>query len=277
MLIPCLRSSPIQIFPSKDVKQGDSLSPVLFIVALQGIISSVKNGLKSNHLDVVLRIKNPDNDDFTQLFYLAYTDNIAIFNTSQNTSEFLASNLEKHLKKAGLQLNRLKTETLTNSDTIKPIYKVSQQYKYLGQWLSFNKNHENLEISTRIRNSEIACKKVMPLMERTNSIKKKAFLYVQNIRPILTYGIETLNFTKASLQRIVNAEKRILRRCLKLKIGTTETEKNERRVKVTQLLEFCGDIHDVVSQKGEKLLEKVMNDDLMKLVYLWTPDKKRTV
>uniref|UniRef100_A0A0N5BLX1 Death domain-containing protein n=1 Tax=Strongyloides papillosus TaxID=174720 RepID=A0A0N5BLX1_STREA len=46
---------------------------------------------------------------------------------------------------------------------------------------------------------------------------------------------------------------------------------------VTQLLEFCGDIHDFVSQKGEKLLEKVMNDDLMKLVHLWTPDKKRTV
>ena len=50
----------------------------------------------------------------------------------------------------------------------------------------------------------------MPLMERTNSIKKKAFLYVQNIRPILTFGIETLNFTKVSLQRIVNAEKRIV-------------------------------------------------------------------
>uniref|UniRef100_A0A0N5B4Q1 Reverse transcriptase domain-containing protein n=1 Tax=Strongyloides papillosus TaxID=174720 RepID=A0A0N5B4Q1_STREA len=208
MLIPCLRSSPIQIFPSKDVKQGDSLSPVLFIVALQGIISSVKNGLKSNHLDVVLRIKNPDNDDFTQLFYLAYADDIAIFSTSQDTSEFLASSLEEHPKKAGLQLNRLKTENLRNSDTIKPIYQVTQQYKYLGQRLSFNKNHENLEISTRIRNSEIACKKVMPLMERTNSIKKKAFLYVQNIRPILTYGIETLNYTKASLQRILNAEKK---------------------------------------------------------------------
>uniref|UniRef100_A0A0K0EWR7 Reverse transcriptase domain-containing protein n=1 Tax=Strongyloides venezuelensis TaxID=75913 RepID=A0A0K0EWR7_STRVS len=64
---------------------------------------------------------------------LSHADDIAIFSTSQNISKFLASSLEKHSKKAGLQLNRLKTETLTNSDTGNPIYKVTQQYKYLGQ------------------------------------------------------------------------------------------------------------------------------------------------
>ncbi|CAH2104094.1 unnamed protein product [Euphydryas editha] len=127
----------------RGVRQGDPLSPKLFIAVLQDIFSKINWDQKG----ILLNGK--------YLNHLRFADDIAILAETPKDLEEMVTTLDHESKKVGLDMNTSKTKIMTNHYK-RPIQVNGQQieyvdsYIYLGKQVSFNVNSNLEEVKRRI-------------------------------------------------------------------------------------------------------------------------------
>lgn len=194
----------------RGVRQGDPLSPKLFIAVLQDIFSKINWTQKG----ILLNGK--------YLNHLRFADDIAILAETPKDLEEMIRALDHESKKVGLEMNTNKTKIMTNSFK-RPIrangheIEYVDSYIYLGKRVSFNAESNLEEITRRI---SLAWKKFWSLKEILKgnySLQMKKIVMDTCIMPCLLYGCQTWVFTKNIKQKIANTQKTMERSILMIR------------------------------------------------------------
>lgn len=214
----------------KGVRQGDPLSPKLFIAVLENIFQSLE--WKNNGIWILNK----------RLTHLRFADDIALFSESATELEYMLQSLNTQSQKIGLKMNASKTKIITNSSRKpikiegKPIEYVND-YVYLGKQVSFEANSNEKEIDRRIN---IAWKKFWAqkeILKENYSPKMKKVIMDSCILPSLTYASQTWVYTERVKNKIMSCQHAMERSILKLRrIQKTRNADIRKKTNVTDAL-----------------------------------------
>lgn len=100
-------------YPHRGIRQGDPLSPYIFIVCINFLILKFINGHRLGEFDGMQINKNTPSDR-----YLMFSDDCIIFCRSNNKSiEFIKNTMGKFEEEAGLSINWNKTKAYFSKNT----------------------------------------------------------------------------------------------------------------------------------------------------------------
>jgi hypothetical protein len=199
-------SFPIQI----GLKQGHSLSPLLFNFALEYAITKVQEnqvGLKLNGTHLLL----------------AYADDMNLLGDNIDTIEKNTGTLIDASKEVGLEINVEKTKYMLlshhqivgqNRDVkiANSSFENVSQFKYLGMTV-INQNLIQEEIKRRLSFANACYTSVQNLLSSCVLSKNvKMRIYKAIILPVLLYGCETWSLTFREEHRLRALENKVLRR-----------------------------------------------------------------
>lgn len=186
----------------KGVRQGDPISPKLFIAVLELVFHKI------NWSNRGLAINNQN------ISHLRFADDIVLFAKSAIELKQMLQTLNKESNKVVLQMNSNKTKVTTNGREI-PIYVNEEQieyvnkYVYLGKLLSFNVNSNEEEVDRRIN---ITWKKYWSqkeILKGNYNYKLKKIVMDTSLLPCLTYGSQTWVFTNTIKNKITTKKLKI--------------------------------------------------------------------
>lgn len=217
----------------KGVKQGDPLSPKLFIAVLECVFRNLdwsQNGIwvLGHHLS-----------------HLRFADDIIVFAKSAKELEQMMQSLAYESKKSGLQMNANKTKVMTNSIQ-KPVKVFGQQidyvqeYVYLGKQVSLNKNSNKEEVDRRINSAWKKYWLHRDILKGDYHLKLKKIVMDTCIVPSLTYGSQTWTFTNKIKSKIITCQRSMERSMLGIrKIQKIRSEDIRRKTRLTDALELA--------------------------------------
>lgn len=198
-------------FPvNRGVRQGDPLSPKLFIAVLEYVMRKIdwkKHGLN---------IKGK------YLSHLRFADDLVILSETSSGLQQMIESLNKASTEVGLEVNLSKTKIMTNSSrkTImihnEPIQYVDQ-YVYLGKQIGFDNSNNELEVERRTRNSWNKYWSYKEIMKSNVPIELKKKILDSCILPCLTYACQTWKFTNKIKNKITTCQRSMERSMLKIK------------------------------------------------------------
>ena len=198
-----------------DLKQGDTLSPILFNLALQKVIQSIKM------VPSCIKIGKE------QLNILAYVDDIELIGKNEMEMRKLFVEMENIARKFGLRINQEKTKYMTverkNSLKKNKIgylkiknYKFErvENFKYLG--VIFNEDNNNqTDLQKRIKNANKTYFMLQIFFLNINMSKKlKLKLKNTTLDKTLTGASETGTLTKRDREQLNVFERKVCRRIL---------------------------------------------------------------
>jgi len=195
----------------KGVRQGDSLSPLLFILTLQFALEKINWNQRG------YPISNK------RLRYLAYADDIMLCSNTVPELQSMLNDLCLECRKIGLEINVNKTKWMSNTgDQLlllhgEQIEKVDN-FIYLGQKLTYPRDH-NREIGRRIGSGWASFNRVRELLTSKKvpmKIKRKYFNMC--IAPALLYGCTTWALTKKTETRLAVCQRRMERRMIGVRL-----------------------------------------------------------
>jgi hypothetical protein len=202
----------------RGVRQGDSLSPLIFTLCLQHAMEQVKwdddagidiNGRRLRHLD--------------------YADDIVIIATTPQKLQRSTDAVVSSITPTGLQVNASKTKWMANErgaanaataaitingETIERV----TSFVYLGQLVHERRNHAK-EIGRRTGSAWATFNKAKDLLCSKNTPQHLKRRYFQMcIMPSLLYGCETWALTEATWTRLARVQRSMERRMLGLRL-----------------------------------------------------------
>jgi hypothetical protein len=201
----------------KGVRQGDSLSPLLFIVCLQYVLDRIdwnQHGIAIND---------------RRLCYLAYADDIALVSRSVPDLQQMLNTLAEECSKVGLSISIVKTKWMGSSDSSvlslgnETIEKVDS-FVYLGQLIRFPRLHAPTprfmpEIKRRVRAAWCAYARVKEFLRNPRvDIKLKRKYFHTCILPAFLYGCESWALTKGCEEVLGRAQRAMERRMLRIRL-----------------------------------------------------------
>lgn len=192
----------------RGLRQGDALSPKLFVTLLQSMLNKI------NWDNIGINI------DGEKLNHLCFADDIVLITDNMPEAQTMMQNLCEAAERVGLEINISKTQYMTNlilSDSIKINNNNIEQvglYKYLGHEISIGRDNQTHEIKRRIGLTWAAYGKLRTVFRSSlpRCLKKKVFN--QCVLPVLTYGSETLTMTKNNIQKIQVMQRKMERSML---------------------------------------------------------------
>ncbi|CAH1224416.1 unnamed protein product [Diabrotica balteata] len=176
-----------KIRSERGVRQGDTISPKLFTLALEDVFK------KLNWEQLGIKI------DGRFLSHLRFADDIVLI--SNNTEEliYMLKELKQESEKIGLKMNLNKTKVMTNQNITIDLdgseIESVEEYIYLGHTIKLGKQNQTAEITRRIR------------MTWAAGIQQ---LY----STVMTYGMETMTLTELSANRLRTTQRAIERAML---------------------------------------------------------------
>ena len=254
----------------KGVRQGDTLSPVMFTAAVENIFMrmNIETGININGVG---------------LSNLRFADDIILFAESEDKLKEMLEELNNEGKKDGMKLNKKKTKIMCNEVArrrprtgvkidAEQLEEVTE-YKYLGRLITSG-NELSKEIGERITSgwrrfgdySHFLRDKKIP-----TCLKRKIMDTV--ILPAMTYGAETWTLTK-HLERKLAVAQRSMERSL-LNITRRDKIRNEIIRSKTGVIDI---IEKVKCMKGQWAghVARMKNTRWAKITSEWTPrDGKR--
>lgn len=252
------------------VRQGDSLSALIFILVLEAALRKV-----DSVGDITYRM--------SQLS--AYADDIAVAARSQRAMLEKLEDIEREVSKVGLSINWEKTKYLKmtrrrqggldleiNGNRVENV----ESFKYLGSTLTAD-NSVKHEIKARVAAGG-RCYFAFKKLFSSNILHKEAKLriYKTVIRPVVVYGCEAWTLTKQDINRLRIFERRILRRIC----GPELIQGAWRRRKNQDLLNFLHGEDIVRFIKAQRIrwlghLSRMNDSRVVKKVAEWTPANTR--
>lgn len=207
----------------RGVRQGCALSPYLFNIFIEEVISKFKQktkGIKVNGQEI---------------HCIRFADDIALTADSEKELSKMMRVLSSMLQEANLKLNTSKTKVLVvnkSNENIQMNIKINgetiqqcSQFCYLGSIVT-DDNRCTTEIKRRIALAKQAfSNKRQLLTSRHISIETRKSFIKTFVWSVLLYGCETWALRKQDIQRLEAAEMWIWRRMLK--ISWTEKKSNE--------------------------------------------------
>lgn len=192
----------------KGVRQGDTLSPLLFITLLESMCKKI------NWESMGINI------DGEKISHLRFADDIVLISEDVREAQNMLNILNKKSEEIGLKINTGKTQFMTNlvlsrNITLNDNYlQQVSTYKYLGHEICIGRDNQTLEIQRRIGLTWAAFGNLRNIFKSDlpNCLKRKVF--DQCVLPVLTYGAETLTLTKKSIEKIQVAQRRMERSML---------------------------------------------------------------
>jgi hypothetical protein len=192
--------------------QGDGLSPLLFIVYLEAALRDLRE-LLQNILDPPAELfppngpHNPPQDIPTELFELAYADDLLFATNSIDFANTIRELVTPTLAHWDLYVNEDKT-------TVKDLKDIQtlRQYKHLGTYLD-----PCADLDCRIALASQAFYKLSRLWLRKSLVTLNTRLKIYNacIPPILLYNLQTAGYTQAQMDKLDAFHRRQLRSILK--------------------------------------------------------------
>jgi hypothetical protein len=196
------------------VRQGCVLSPLLFLMVLDEVLTTTLDGKK---LGIQWSLRSNDH-----LEELAYADDIALLSTRQADMQEKLIALQNNAKIVGLNINISKTKSMaigTQAATFfieeNPIESVNS-FTYLGSEITTDGGARE-DVKIRIRKAQVAFSQLSNIW-RSNQLSLSTKLHVFNtcVKSVLLYGCETwlvANDVTRKLQVFIN---RCLRRICKI-------------------------------------------------------------
>ena len=198
-------------FPVKrGVRQGDPLSPILFIATLESIISK----LDWNECGIKIKTK--------YLSHLRFADDLVLISEKAKELQYMAESLNKASKLAGLEMNLLKTMVMTNSTKVQiyvdnePLH-YTEKYIYLGRQVSFDKLNNFQEIERRAQLTWNKYWSFKDIFKSNMPIKLKTKVMNSCLIPCLTYACQTWKFNKNIINKIITCQRGMERSMLNIK------------------------------------------------------------
>ncbi|PZC84828.1 hypothetical protein B5X24_HaOG203818 [Helicoverpa armigera] len=196
---------------NRGVRQGDPISPKLFIAVLQHIMKDLPWANQGINIEGHF------------LSHLRFADDIILFSESPRQLNIMINDLQQVSTKVGLEMNLDKTKVMTNRQRIPitvnniPIEYVDK-YIYLGKQISFSKERNTEEVDRRVASTwknywahKVVFKSRLPL-----SAKKIVMDSV--ILPCLTYGCQTWSYDVKTRNKIQTTQRRLERSYLGIKL-----------------------------------------------------------
>ena len=216
----------------RGVRQGDTISPKLFSLGLEGIFKELDwSGMGINI-----------NGRF--LNNLRFADDIVLIAPNLEELETMLTQLNEMSQRIGLKMNLSKTKIMTDIITERSIKIQNEEieyvtsYKYLGHTLKLGLDNQTAEIKRRVGLGWAAFGRLNYIFKSkmNNSLKRKVF--ESCVLPVLTYGAETLTITQASANRLRVAQRAMERVMLGISLRDRKTnEWIRRQTKVRDVME----------------------------------------
>lgn len=250
----------------RGVRQGDPLSPKLFISVLQLVFSH----LKWNRKGININGNNISN--------LRFADDVTLISESKEELLEMMEELMIESKKVGLLINWTKTKIMTNSDDKE--FKVQNQtiervdsFKFLGSKVSLKLGEEN-EIGARISSAWKAFWSLKKFFtNRKLAITHKRRLMNMCILPVFTYGSSSWTLTDHNARRLQIEQRSMERIILNVsKLNKIRNEVNRKRSAIKDVLTHA------LEQKWRWAGHQARYDDsrIAKITEKWEPKTKRS-
>lgn len=194
----------------RGVRQGDPLSPTIFIAVLEAIFEKLKWEKFGIHING-RRLSN-----------LRFADDIVLLSESPSQLQVMVNTLHEESRKAGLEINLTKTNIMTNHKEI-PIYLEKspltyvKAYIYLGKQVSFNQQNNELEIDRRVNMTWKKFWSLKEILKGDMAIRMKTKVMNTCLLPTLTYACQTWKFTTKVKTKIKTCQRSMERSILKIK------------------------------------------------------------
>jgi hypothetical protein len=224
-----METEPINVH--RGIRQGDSISPKLFTLALEDMFKDL------NWEDKGILI------DGEHINHLRYADDLVLITTCAPELQIMLDEVNEASRKIGLEMNLQKTKVLS-SETINIVVNGErieqvQEYVYLGHKIKLGRENLEAEVSRRISLSWAAFGKLKDtLCSKKIPINLKRKVYDSCILPVSTYGLETKALNKNMAQRLWVMQRAMERRMLGISIrDRIRNDEIRRRTKVKDVVE----------------------------------------
>lgn len=212
------------------IRQGDSLSPLLFNIIMDEIIKNVKNrkGYKMGNKELKIICYADDavllaesEDDLQRLLH--------VFNTTAKRFNLIISHKKSICMTTSIEPKRCKLELDGK------IIQQEMTFKYLGIDLT---NYGNVEQEVRkrvIKGNQIAgCLNDTIWKNKHLQIETKTRIYKTAVRPIITYQAETRPDTVKTKRLLETTEMKILRKIVGKTLWDRERSENIRKMCIVE-------------------------------------------
>ena len=211
------------------LRQGDGLSPLLFIIVLDKVMDEWEKELKKCECWRPIQLGFSKNNLYIP--YLAFADDLAILAEDERTAVKQIETLKECAEKGGLQISFEKTKFICSKieiTSLKTKYgKISRvpYFKYLGEFIEPT-GQERISQQIRLQKLKTALGLVQNLYNKKSmSRQTKIRHYNTVIKPAILYASETLTLIrKCELEEIKKEERKIIRKIL----GARHTEDGYR-------------------------------------------------
>lgn len=217
----------------RGVRQGDPLSPKLFIAVLENIFQKLDwknrgvyiNGHYLNHL--------------------RFADDIVVIAETAKDLEEMMTSLDCESSKIGLEMNAGKTKIITNNRE-RPIaikgnnIEYVSEYIYLGKQISFKTSSNEEEVTRRINATWKKFWALREILKGKYNLHMKRTIFDTCLLPCLLYGCQTWKFTNKIKQKIKCSQTAMERSMLKIRrIHKIKNQDIRQKTKLTDALKHA--------------------------------------
>ena len=214
----------------RSVRQGDTISPKLFTLALEDIFKNLKWEQKGINIDG------------KRLNHLRFADDIILISSGAGELESMLQELKEASQAVGLKMNLQKTKIMSPKNMVVTIdnhtLEIVEEYVYLEHNIKLGKENQTAEITRRIGLTWAAFGKLSYILRNPRvptNLKRK--LHDTCILPVTTYGLETATLTVSSANRLRVCQRAIERAMLGISLRDIPNEEVRRRTRITDVVE----------------------------------------